>query len=354
MGFRNVTWLPCEGAPAHADPWLCVVNGRPIFLQGVNFPPILPNFADVTEMDYRKRIELYRDLGVNVFRVNGVGFLETECFYNLCDENGILVWQDVPLSSSGVDNYAPDDEQAIEETAAILESFIERRQHHPSLMIWCGGNELQRMDDEGRSVPLDATHPMLARFKSIVEAKDPTRRFVPTTATGPRFSADAREFGKGLHWNVHGPWKPWGDLQSWAEYWQGDDALFRAESGCPSASPAEIIRQYAGDLDPMPVSETNDLWRHPVTWWIESSVFKSERGRAPESLEEYVEWSQARQAQALTMAVKACKNRFPRCGGILLWCGHDCYPCAANTSIVDFHGNPKPAALALREVWKEH
>lgn len=102
----------------------------------------------------------------------------------------------------------------------------------------------------------------------------------------------------------------------------------------------------------MPVSETNPVWRRPLTWWVEVDAFKGEFGREPDTLEEYVHWSQARQAEALRIAVKACKDRFPRCGGILLWCGHDCYPCSANTSIIDFHGNPKPAALTLQAIWK--
>lgn len=56
VGFRRIEWRPCAGAPAGADPWLCVVNGRPTFLQGVNWTPIRPNFADVTEAEYRKRL----------------------------------------------------------------------------------------------------------------------------------------------------------------------------------------------------------------------------------------------------------------------------------------------------------
>ena len=54
-------------------------------------------------------------------------------------------------------------------------------------------------------------------------------------------------------------------------------------------------------------------------------------------------------ARALSIAVRACKDRFPRCGGVMLWMGHDCFPCTANTSIVDFNGEPKPAALAVGE-----
>ena len=86
VGFRHIAWRACEGAPEGADPWVCVVNGQPIFLQGVNCPPMLPNFADTLLETYRQRLTLYRDLGVNTLRVNGVGFLEKEAFYDLCDE----------------------------------------------------------------------------------------------------------------------------------------------------------------------------------------------------------------------------------------------------------------------------
>jgi beta-mannosidase len=353
VGFRRIKWTACEGAAAEADPWLCVVNGRPIFLQGVNFPPLLPNFADVTDDRYRLFLGRYQELGANTFRVNGVGYLEKQQFYDLCDEMGLLVWQDVPLSSSGVENLAPDDEESIAGVATILESFIARRRHHACLLLWCGGNELQRRDVENRSVPLGLEHPLLARLAEVVAARDPGRRFLPSTATGPRFNAEVADYGKGLHWNVHGPWKAWDDLTGWAEYWAGDDALFRAETGAPGASSADLIRHYSAELDPMPVSASNPAWRRPLTWWIEEGQFAAEHeGRAPETLEEYVEWSQARQAKALSIAVEACKGRFPRCGGILLWTGHDCFPCAANTSILDFHGDPKPAALALGEIWR--
>ncbi len=77
----------------------------------------------------------------------------------------------------------------------------------------------------------------------------------------------------------------------------------------------------------------------------------AEHGREPAGLEEYVAWSQARQAAALRIAAQACKARFPRCGGILIWMGHDSFPCTTNTSIIDFWGRPKPAALALRAIF---
>jgi beta-mannosidase len=99
----------------------------------------------------------------------------------------------------------------------------------------------------------------------------------------------------------------------------------------------------------MPGTADNPLWNRHTSWWVEWPRFVEEHGREPRDLEEYVAWSQSRQSKALSIAVKACKDRFPRCGGVLLWTGHDCFPCAANTSIVDFDGNPKPAALALKK-----
>jgi beta-mannosidase len=130
VGFKHVNWLGCEGAPEDSDPWICEINNRPVFLQGVNWVPVLPNFADITEADYRKRLELYRDLGLNVLRVWGGAIPEKQCFYDMCDELGIMVWQEFPLSSSGVDNYPPDDEKSIAEMAAIAETYIARKAHH--------------------------------------------------------------------------------------------------------------------------------------------------------------------------------------------------------------------------------
>lgn len=356
VGFRHVEWLQNEGAPEGADPWICAVNGKPIFLQGVNWNPLLPNFADATEADYRKRLELYCDLGCNMLRVWGGGFLETETFYDICDELGLLVWQEFPLSSSGMENWPPEDEKSIAEQSEIALSFIERRQNHVCLVIWCGGNELQGALDgskTGGGKPVDLNHPLIARFNEIVQREDPTRRFLPTSSSGPLFYAQPENYGKGLHWDVHGPWKAEGDLdEAWTTYWANDDSLFRSETGSPGAGPAEITRRYAGDLDPYPGTADNPLWNRHTSWWVEWHVFVNEIGREPEDLEEYVDWSQARQAKALSIAAKACKGRFPRCGGILLWTGHDCFPCEANTSIIDFDGNPKPAALALRKIWR--
>jgi beta-mannosidase len=349
IGFRHVEWRQCEGAPADSDPWLCVVNGKPTFLQGVNYPPVRSAWADVTREDHRKRLALYRDLGMNVLRINACQFLESTDFYELCDEYGIMVWQEMPLTSSGVENTPPDDAASIDAVCAIARSAVARRQHHPSLVLWSGGNELLDKDMK----PYDVGHPMLAALQRVFQEEDPSRRYIPTSPSGPRWGIEEQFIGKGLHWDVHGPWKPKTDLAAWEVFWESADALFYSEIGAPGAAPAGLIRRYAGDLPTMPVHPSNPLYCLTLSWWTENQQFETERGRAPKTLEEYVEWSQARQAETLAVAVRASKKRFPRCGGVILWCGHDCFPCAVNTSIIDFEGTPKPAALALAPIYRE-
>lgn len=73
IGFRNLQWLPTEGASVDADHWLCSVNNQSFFLQGVNWTPIRPNFADLTQMDYRKLLTSYKKMGVNAIRIWGEG-----------------------------------------------------------------------------------------------------------------------------------------------------------------------------------------------------------------------------------------------------------------------------------------
>lgn len=349
VGFRTVEWRQCEGAPEAADPWICVVNNKRIFLQGVNWPPVRPNTADATADDYRKLLTTYQELGVNILRVNGVGILEKPAFYNFCDELGLLVWQDFPLSSSGLENVPPCEAEAVREMAEIARSFIVRRQHHASLLLWCGGNELA--DLLGR--PITAGHPMIAALQRVAESEDPTRRFLTSTPSGPRSAAAEKNFGKGLHWDVHGPWiGP--TLVELREYYRRDDALFRSEIYAPGASPVDLNERYRGELSPLPISPDNPFWNRPVTWWIEDRAFASEHGdRAPTDLVEYTAWSQKRQADFLCLAVAASKDRFPGIGGVLIWCGHDCFPCPTNTSILDFAGRPKQAALELARIWKK-
>jgi beta-mannosidase len=355
IGFKRVEWEPCQGASNDAFPWICKVNGTPIFLQGVNWTPIRMDYAAISESDYRQRIDLYTDMGCNVLRVWGGAYLEKKIFYQLCDEAGLLVWQEFPLSSSGVDNWAPENPEVIQTLCNIAKSYIHRRGHYVSKLLWCGGNELQSEAGKktGCGVPLDFSHPCLQALKEVVEREDPGVCFLPCSASGPRFCADSKDFGKKLHHDVHGPWQMEGKIEQWEDYWRSDDALLRSEVGLPGASDVVLVDRYRGTCDPWPPSNENTYWNHANSWWIQWDVFKDQLIGATqqEKYVHYVELSQNLQARGLALAAWYCKARFPRCGGFIIWMGHDAFPCLSNTAIIDFDGNPKPAYYALKNIF---
>ncbi len=356
IGFRHIEWLPCKGAVKEADPWICSVNNTPLFLQGVNWTPIRPNFADLKEKDYRLRLNTYKKLGVNTIRVWGGGFPEKEWLYDICDELGILIWQDFPLSSSGIDNYPPEGKAEIYTMSKIVRHYIYRLQHHASILLWCGGNELYTKDN---STTITDKHEMIAEMKEILNALDPSRRFTFGSPSGPNISATRNNFGSGKNWDTHGPWNfPFTGkdktMNALSDFWSKNDALFISEAGAPGTMSAGMITKYAGDYNPLPANIENPVWRN-VNWWIDWDEYIAEKGdRASESLEDYVKWSQNRQAEGLKIAVKSMKDKFPECGGFLIWMGHDCFPCMVNTSVIDFEGNPKPAAYELSKIWKDN
>ena len=353
VGFKRVRWLPCEGAPANATPWICEINGQTLFLQGVNWSPVRITYGSVTEEQYRERLELYVDMGLNALRVWGGAILETEAFYDLCDELGLLVWQEFPLSSSGAENIPPHDPGVLAELSRIAASYVWRRGGHACLFMWGGGNELAARD--ARRTPVDESHPAIAAMAGITNRLTPQVRFVPTSPSGPSFSFDPQQAGLGLHHDIHGPWVVDSTMDEWKAWWDQHDALLVSEVGAPSCSPVDILERYAGGMDLWPPSMDNPYWRYRSPWWVLWEHMAADHGFTEEvkDLARYVRITQEEQAEALAYMAASCKRRFPRCGGVFTWMGHDCFPCPSNTSIVDYDGRPKPAVEAMKAVYRQ-
>ena len=102
---------------------------------------------------------------VNLLRVWGGGLIESHEFYDLCDRLGILVWQEFIQSSSGIESVPSDDPEFVATMASDAREIVPRLRRHPSLAVWCGGNELDG----------DDTTPVLAALRDVVRELDPER-----------------------------------------------------------------------------------------------------------------------------------------------------------------------------------
>ncbi len=356
VGFKRIKWSPCPGAPTDAKPWKCEVNGTAVFLQGINWTPLNANYIDTPFEQYKEVVSLYRDMGCNIFRVWGGAIIEKEDFYRLCDEQGILIWQEFPLSSSGIENYPPEEETVISELATIAKSYVNRLKSHASLLLWSGGNELTEKD--AAITPIHENHPCIVAMRNVVEEFDAGRRFVETSPSGPCFLATPADYGKGLHHDVHGPWGfsevgefSMRNLDSWRTYWMEDDSLLRSEVGMPGAANLETIQKYD---DGMAWPPEGEYWNHTAMWWTQWDQYKTilQDENEQQALLEYVHLTQKQQADAYEVAAVCCKKRFPECGGFIIWMGHDSFPCPANNSVIDYDRKPKPAYYALKNVFR--
>ncbi len=357
IGFRDAQWLENPGAPYGARPSLLQINGKKVFLRGANWVPLSPYFGGVQLEDYEKRLCQYQAAHANILRVWGGAILEKQAFYELCDQMGIFVWQEMPLSSSGLSDYPPDDDQSMHELTQIAEHFVQSRAHHPSHLVWCGGNELAVGLDgerEGREKPIDVDHPLIAEFSRICNRWDPHKKFIPTSGHGPRAFAKEEDYGKGLHHDVHGPWAYLGPRAHY-EYYNGDDSLWRSEVGVPGSTSLRLMEANHGGFSPWPADASSRLWLHHGSWWINADSMEELFGPWDESdttqLRDYLQLSRWLQGEGYRYVVEACRRRAYTCGLVTIWMGHDCYWTTANNSVIEYDGSPKPAYSYLQRSW---
>jgi beta-mannosidase len=321
-----------------------VINDQPITVKGVNW---IPDDVFPHRSRYAERIGQAIAAGVNLIRVWGGGIYEDDEFYRLCDERGVLVWQDFAFSCA---TYA-EEEPLRSEILAEATDNITRLMPHPSLVLWNGNNEnLWGMADWGWRERLDGRTWGHAYYfdllPGLVAQLDGTRPYTPGSPCSPDPGQHPND---PAHGTVH-IWDVWNQLDYTAyrtyrprfvaEFgWQGPPAwttLRRAISDDPLTpeSPGMLIHQKAIDGD---AKLTRGLVPHL---------------RVPQSMVDW-HWAMAlNQARAVRTGVEWFRSLHPLCTGTILWQLNDCWP-VVSWSMVDSDGRCKPAFYALRRAYAD-
>ncbi len=137
LGYRDVA---LEQRPLDTEllSYQLKVNGIPVYMKGSNWVPVDCFTGCVTTEKYKRLIQQAVDANVNVLRVWGGGIYEKDTFYDLCDEMGVMVWQDLMFACADIPE---DDETFVKNASEEIEYQVKRLRNHPSLVYWCGGNE---------------------------------------------------------------------------------------------------------------------------------------------------------------------------------------------------------------------
>jgi beta-mannosidase len=349
IGFRTVELAPNEKAPEDARPYSFVVNGRQIHAKGWNWVPhdVLHGVPRPDRIDHLTRLLAHAH--VNLVRVWGGGLIETPAFYEACDRRGIMVWQEFIQSSSGIEDTPSLDPAFATMMTREAEQILPLRRNHPSLVLWCGGNELQ--DDAG---PLDDERsPALGALHEVVGRLDPDRAWLPTSPTGRVFHNRLEEIERdpaGLH-DVHGPWEHQG-LAGQYDLYNRSTSLLNSEFGAEGMTNRRTHEALIPDPGKRwPAGLDNPVYRHLGQWWNNLPLLQASFGGRLGDLESVRRASQRLQADGLRYAIEANRRRAPHNSGSLPWQFNEPYPFAWSTCAVDHRGDPKPAYFAVRRAY---
>ncbi len=343
QGIRRLRYVQNEDAPEGAFPYTFEVNGRKIYVKGVNMVPLDLMYSDVTPERYEATLRAAAHMHVNCIRVWGGGIIETEEFYRLCDRYGIMVWQEFIQSSSGIDNIPskrPEFLALLEKTARCA---VKERRNHTCLTVWSGGNELTDAD----GVPATYDDANIALLKSIVEELDPARMFLPTSASGP---SEWQLSEPGKSHDIHGDWKYRGNPRHYQSYAQSDN-LFHSEFGCDGMSGLRTIPKIFAAENQKPVSmDENDSWRFHGDWWCTWQRGTEIFGALTE-IEEFVAASQWMQAEGLRFILEANRRRQFHNSGSMIWQFNEPWPNVSCTNLYTYFDEPKMAYYWARDAF---
>ena len=334
IGFRKIKLVQNlgvtdpQGYPKsrYDAPATIELNGRRIMAKGSNWVNPELFWGQIDAARYDELLVLARDCNMNMLRVWGGAGINKDSFYDLCDQYGILVWQEFMLACNnyiGTSHYM----EVLESEATAI---IKRLRHHPSLAMWCGGNELFN----GWSGMDDQSHPLRLLNKLCFEY-DYQRPYLPTSPL----------IGMG-----HGGYRFYNERQGgevFREFLISNHTAY-TEFGVPSVADVEILRQIIPPEEQFPIAKTPSWVAHHAfdAWgegaWLCMDTLKDYFGE-PSSLEALVEGSNWLQSVGYQAAFEEMRKQWPHCSMMLNWCFNEPWMTAANNSIISYPAVPKPS-----------
>jgi beta-mannosidase len=316
------------------------LNGIPVYAKGANYIPQNILLTKVNTSDYEKLIHDVVKSNMNMLRVWGGGIYENDIFYDLCDEKGILVWQDFMFACA----MYPGDDEFLENVRQEAIDNVMRLRSHPSLALWCGNNENSEgwhrwgwKDNKTREQQRQIWNDYQKLFKDILPGiVDSLNPFVSYWETSPKYGRGDKRYR--FEGDAH-DWWVWHDGYPF-EHYEDKVPRFMSEFGFQSYPSYEAIRYF---------TSSDSVWLdHPsfeshqkhsrgfslIREYLERYFPVSDNG------EDYVYLSQLLQAYGIVKGIHAHRREKPYNMGSLYWQLNDCWP-VVSWSGIDGMGNWK-------------
>ena len=331
-----------------------VINQKRIYVKGTNWVP-----ADAFHSRDAQRIAqilpLVKDVGCNAMRIWGGGVYENDSFYDWCDENGILIWQDF-MMACGVYPHTERMKKQLEEEAI---SIVKRLRHHSCICLWAGDNECDQFYcwDE---TPHDPTGNVLTRgiLPAVLQREDLTRPYLPSSPYVSHYA-----YVKGMVQNTPEQhlWGPRDYFKS--RFYHDATAVFASEMGYHGCNSPKSLYRFLGREHAWPVKDNPMYLYHaaspetspyaPYTYRIPlmTNQLMLLFGQEPRNVEEFARMSQISQAEAKKYFVESFRSRMGKRTGLIWWNLMDCWP-QVSDAVVDYYFCKKLAYFFIRRSQK--
>lgn len=335
------------------------VNGRKIYIKGTNWVP-LDALHSRDPQHLQKTLEMAADLNCNMLRCWGGNVYESDAFYDFCDKNGILIWQDFSLACT----TPPQDDDFAKAMEIEARSVVERLRSHPSLALWAGNNENDSsfywLFNSNR-LNIDPSKERISRkvLPGVLYELDPTRPYLPSS---PYYSNDVFE-NKADPSEVH-LWGPRGYYK--APFYTSSNAHFVSEigyHGCPNRESLEKMfdKEHLYPWTDAKNLKWNKQWQAKAITPFESNIGSEKRnylmtnqiakvfGEVPRDLDDFISASQIVQAEAKKYFIEFWRTGKPYRCGILWWNLRDGWPILSD-AITDYFFSKKLAYYYIKRV----
>ncbi|MCB5200971.1 glycoside hydrolase family 2 protein [Neorhizobium sp. T786] len=326
------------------------INGRETFCRGANW---IPSDALFSLSSREKTEDLLRsavDANMNMIRIWGGGFYEPDWYYDLCDRLGLMVWQDFQFAC----NLYPSTPDFLDDVAAEVNYQVRRLISHPSIVIWCGDNELVgalnwfKESVENRDRYLVSYDRLNRTIEQALQKAAPEAIWWPSSP-----ASGYLDYGDAWHADGSGDmhfWSVWHENKSFDNY-RSVRPRFCSEFGFQSYTSLPVIETYASALDmniASPVMEHHQK-NAGGNERIAATMFRY--FRFPTDFANFVYLSQVQQALAIRTAVDYWRSLKPHCMGTLYWQLNDTWPVASWSSL-DYGGGWKVLHYAARRFFQ--
>jgi beta-mannosidase len=320
------------------------VNGRSIFARGADWIPSDLFIPRTTNEKYRQLLESAKSGNMNMIRIWGGGFYENDIFYDLCDELGLLVWQDFMFACAAYPEYP----EFIDNISNEFRQNIKRLQNHPSLALWCGNNENEWnwQRESGRSYKEMPGHSIYHQIiPGILDSLDPQRPYWPATPFGFEDDPNSVLSGNRHQWEIWSMWKDYNTVS-------GDNSLFVSEFGFQGPADQSTLEEAIPPDDRSVQSEIFEFHNKQVDGNERIFRFLAEHLPVKTDWEDFLFLARLNQGLALKTCLQHWRSNYPVTNGALIWQLNDCWP-VTSWAIIDSNLLPKPAYYFVKNIFNQ-